>query len=94
MLITLIGHQRRSLKNARRSSISNAGSSMAAKCPPSACSFQYAIWCAGSMKRRMIGSVLNTTHPLGTPEGTTQSRLECSASHKKRAALAPLRVNQ
>jgi hypothetical protein len=46
------------------------------------------------MNLRMIGSVWNTTQPLGTPAGATQSSFECAASERKRAAVAALRLNQ
>jgi hypothetical protein len=46
------------------------------------------------MNRRMIGSVWNITQPLRTPAGATQSRFECAASERKRAAAAALRLNQ
>ena len=49
---------------------------------------------SGSMNRRMIGSESNTDQPVGTSDGAIQSSPECAASHRNRAAVAPLRVNQ
>jgi hypothetical protein len=59
---------RRSRNKARRSSTSSFGSIHSCK-----------MTCCGSMNRCMIGSVFNTTQPLGTPSDATQSRSEFSA---------------
>src|SRR5688572_17148657 len=38
--------------------------------------------------------VWNTTQPLGTPAGATQSSFECAASEKEAGGVAALRLNQ
>lgn len=46
------------------------------------------------MKQRTTGVVLQTDQPAGTVEGASQERPEWAASQRKRAAVAPVRVNQ
>ena len=75
-------------KNARTSSISNSGFSIAAKCPPLSNSDQWTIRASGSARRRMAMSwVVLNSHPVGTvPRSFGANRLGSWYSHRSRGS--------
>ena len=80
-------------KNLRTSPTSRSGTSMAGKWPPLSNSDQCSLSWSGSIIARTNGWAAKSAHPCGAVLGAPHS-VECAVSYRKRAAEAPVLVNQ